>query len=134
MASTTRINPGFLLNKVISVCITIKLLHCSLLQALYGCFFHDNQEAAFSNYRLWESLGALTAFAYSQYLCVSVKLYILMAKLTLAFALYLVSELVNKKQVESYALEENTIEMDSIPVGTDEANMTEANGVTKRKV
>lgn len=91
------------------------------INALYGCFFHDNQEAAFSNYRLWESLGALVAFAYSKYLCVSVKLYLLMANLVFAFFLYLVAELVNKKQVESYALDENPAEMDSMPVANGQA-------------
>lgn len=81
-------------------------------EALYGCFFNDNQEAAFSNYRLWESLGFVLAFAYSKFLCVSVKLYILMANLIVAFMLYLVAELVNKKQFESFALDaDRSIEM-----------------------
>ncbi len=32
------------------------------INALYGVLFAKNEEAAFSNYRLWESLGFLFAF------------------------------------------------------------------------
>ena len=33
-----------------------------LISALYGVIFKNNAEAAFSNYRLWESLGFLLAY------------------------------------------------------------------------
>merc|ERR1711934_904777 len=33
------------------------------INALYGCLFANNEEAAFSNYRLWESMGFIFAFA-----------------------------------------------------------------------
>ena len=33
-----------------------------LISALYGVIFKSNAEAAFSNYRLWESLGFLIAY------------------------------------------------------------------------
>lgn len=55
---------------------------------LYGVLFEKNKEAAFANYRLWEALGFVTAFGYSTFLCVSVKLYILLAALCLAMAAY----------------------------------------------
>merc|ERR1712117_319186 len=32
------------------------------INALYGCLFANDEEAAFSNYRLWESMGFLFAF------------------------------------------------------------------------
>ena len=32
------------------------------INALYGVLFANEEEAAFSNYRLWESLGFLLAF------------------------------------------------------------------------
>jgi hypothetical protein len=32
------------------------------INALYGCLFANDEEAAFSNYKLWESLGFLFAF------------------------------------------------------------------------
>ena len=46
------------------------------LNALYGVLFKDDQEAAFANYRLWESLGFCAAFAYGNSLDASVKLII----------------------------------------------------------
>ena len=33
------------------------------INALYGCLFANNEEAAFSNYRLWESIGFIFGFA-----------------------------------------------------------------------
>ncbi|XP_069090632.1 protein unc-93 homolog A isoform X1 [Pleurodeles waltl] len=56
--------------------------------ALYGVLFDDHKEAAFANYRLWESLGFVIAYAYSTFLCVSVKLYILLAVLVVAMVTY----------------------------------------------
>uniref|UniRef100_A0ABI7ZXX1 Protein unc-93 homolog A n=1 Tax=Felis catus TaxID=9685 RepID=A0ABI7ZXX1_FELCA len=56
--------------------------------ALYGVLFEKNKEAAFANYRLWESLGCVIAFGYSTFLCVSVKLYILLGVLSLAMLAY----------------------------------------------
>ena len=32
------------------------------INALYGVLFANEEEAAFSNYRLWESLGFIIAF------------------------------------------------------------------------
>ncbi|XP_069625375.1 protein unc-93 homolog A [Ranitomeya imitator] len=56
--------------------------------ALYGVLFDDHKEAGFANYRLWESLGFVIAYGYSTFLCVSVKLYILIAVLVLGMVLY----------------------------------------------
>uniref|UniRef100_A0A8D1D3W0 Protein unc-93 homolog A n=1 Tax=Sus scrofa TaxID=9823 RepID=A0A8D1D3W0_PIG len=56
--------------------------------ALFGVLFEKNKEAAFATYRLWEALGFVVAFGYSTFLCVSVKLYILLAVLSLAMAAY----------------------------------------------
>lgn len=56
--------------------------------ALFGTLFEKNKEAAFANYRLWEALGFVIAFGYSSFLCVSVKLYILLAVLILAMVTY----------------------------------------------
>ena len=47
--------------------------------AFYSTLFPLESEAAFSNYRLWESAGFIAACAWSFYLCTSVKLYITMA-------------------------------------------------------
>lgn len=72
---------------------------------MYGVFFHDNQEAAFSNYRLWESLGFVLAFAYSKYLCIHVKLIILLVVLIVSLIGYFTAEYVNKSRIDqAYSL------------------------------
>ncbi|XP_042156449.1 protein unc-93 homolog A-like isoform X1 [Oncorhynchus tshawytscha] len=55
--------------------------------ALYGVLFHGQKEAAFANYRLWEAVGYVIAFACSRFLCVNTKLYILMGVLLLSVTL-----------------------------------------------
>lgn len=50
--------------------------------------FEKHKEAAFANYRLWESLGFVIAFGYSTFLSVSVKLYIVLAVLVVAMVCY----------------------------------------------
>ena len=65
---------------------------------MYGVFFHDNQEAAFSNYRLWESLGFVLAFAYAKFLCITVKLIILLVVLGISLVGYFIAEYLNKSQ------------------------------------
>ncbi|XP_041064955.1 protein unc-93 homolog A [Carcharodon carcharias] len=56
--------------------------------ALYGVLFLENKAAAFANYRLWESVGFVTAFAYANFLCIKIKLIILMVILLLGMVLY----------------------------------------------
>ncbi|KAK1796123.1 hypothetical protein P4O66_009208 [Electrophorus voltai] len=51
--------------------------------ALYGILFPKHKEAAFANYRMWESLGFVIAFAYSTFICLSTKIYILISVLAL---------------------------------------------------
>ncbi|UYV67048.1 unc-93, partial [Cordylochernes scorpioides] len=57
-------------------------------QALYGTLFPGKDEAAFANYRLWESVGFIIAFSYSTSLCTDIKLMILAAVLTLGMLGY----------------------------------------------
>ncbi|KAM4694701.1 protein unc-93 homolog A-like [Discoglossus pictus] len=64
----------------------------TLLGAFYGVLFDENKEAAFANYRVWESLGFVIAFGYSNYLCVNVKLYVVLSVMLLGMILYLVVE------------------------------------------
>lgn len=40
--------------------------------------FPNKEEAAYSNFRLWEATGSVIAYAYSPYLCIVKKIYILM--------------------------------------------------------
>ncbi|XP_013794921.1 protein unc-93 homolog A-like [Limulus polyphemus] len=67
------------------------------INAFYGIIFKKNEEAAFSNYRLWESIGFSMAFAYSNYLCVDVKIYILIGFLVLGIIGYLAIEFFKKR-------------------------------------
>lgn len=46
-----------------------------------GIIFPGMEEAAYSNFRLWEATGSVIAYAYSPYLCTSTKLYFLMGVL-----------------------------------------------------
>ena len=66
--------------------------------ALYGVLFKDNGEAAFSNYRLWESIGFIVAFAYQSHLCLPIKAYILLAVLALGIAGYSIVEYIEWKK------------------------------------
>lgn len=49
--------------------------------ALYGILFPGKEEASYSNFRLWESTGSVITYAYSPYLCLDVKLYLLLGLL-----------------------------------------------------
>ncbi|XP_072299595.1 protein unc-93 homolog A [Eucyclogobius newberryi] len=60
--------------------------------ALYGVLFARDKEAAFANYRMWESLGFVIAFAYSTFLCLEYKLYILLAVLGATVVTYPIVE------------------------------------------
>lgn len=69
----------------------------SFITALYGVLFEKHKEAAFANYRLWESLGFVIAFGYSTFLQVYIKLYIVLAVLVLAIVLYGIVEYLESK-------------------------------------
>lgn len=60
--------------------------------ALSGLLFPGMEEAAYSNFRLWEATGSVIAYAYSPYLCTYIKLYILLGLLCLGLVGYCVIE------------------------------------------
>lgn len=60
----------------------------SFLPGLYGILFEKHKEAAFANYRLWESLGFVIAYGYSTKLQAYIKLYILLSVLVLSMVTY----------------------------------------------
>ncbi|KAG9336264.1 hypothetical protein JZ751_002611 [Albula glossodonta] len=71
------------------------------------------REAAFSNYRLWESTGFVITYAYSNFLCVNVKLYILIGVLLVSMGLYAWVEYEEHKNSAVVAQNKNvTIEED----------------------
>lgn len=64
-----------------------------LLAGIYGTLFRRNKEAAFSNYRLWESAGFVVAYAYSTHLCARKKLYVMGVVLFVGFVGYIIVEI-----------------------------------------
>lgn len=76
---------------------------------LYGLLFRRNKEAAFSNYRLWESAGFVIAYAYSTTLCARMKLYILFGNLTLGVLGYIIVEIRYRRKVISICFVWNAI-------------------------
>ena len=68
------------------------------INALYGVLFSNDEEAAFSNYRLWESMGFLIAFILQTQVCIEAKLYVLLAVLTVGMVGYFVIELKERKK------------------------------------
>ncbi|XP_014233889.1 UNC93-like protein [Trichogramma pretiosum] len=78
------------------------------INGLYGTLFRRNKEAAFSNFRLWESAGFVIAYAYSTHLCARMKLYVMLNVLIIGSIGYTIVELLHRrKQRRLKALAEN---------------------------
>ncbi|XP_050399300.1 protein unc-93 homolog A [Patella vulgata] len=58
------------------------------INAFYGFLFKDNTEPAFANYRLWESVGFIFAYAYNDFIVTNIKIYVCMAFLVVGMAGY----------------------------------------------
>ncbi|KAF4071089.1 hypothetical protein AMELA_G00280840 [Ameiurus melas] len=89
--------------------------------ALYGTLFSDQHEAAFANYRMWECSGFLMPFAYSTFICLSTKLYILISVLLLAMLMYFWMEY-NEYKHPTPAVKRNTDKLDEMHVKGTEKN------------
>uniref|UniRef100_A0A1B0CEF0 Uncharacterized protein n=2 Tax=Lutzomyia longipalpis TaxID=7200 RepID=A0A1B0CEF0_LUTLO len=63
------------------------------INGIYGALFRRNKEAAFSNYRLWESAGFVIAYAYSTTLCARMKLYVMISVMILGIFGWIVVEI-----------------------------------------
>ena len=70
-----------------------------LLLALYAVLFTAKKEAAFSNYRFWQSIGFTIGLSYATVLCVSVKLYVLMAVFVVSVGGYLGVEMRERRRI-----------------------------------
>ncbi|XP_003702461.1 UNC93-like protein [Megachile rotundata] len=68
------------------------------VNGLYGTLFRRNKEAAFSNYRLWESAGFVIAYAYSTHLCARMKLYVMLTVLLVGTMGYFIVELLHRRK------------------------------------
>ncbi|XP_014215166.1 UNC93-like protein [Copidosoma floridanum] len=78
------------------------------VNGLYGTLFRRNKEAAFSNYRLWESAGFVVAYAYSTHLCARMKLYVMLNVLLIGTIGYVIVEMLHRrKQKRRKALAED---------------------------
>ena len=64
--------------------------------ALYGYLFTKAPEAAFTNYRLWESIGFLIALLYSDFICTNIKLYICICFLVVGMVCYSIVEVMDR--------------------------------------
>nr|XP_023020735.1 UNC93-like protein isoform X1 [Leptinotarsa decemlineata] len=98
------------------------------VNGLYGTLFRRNKEAAFSNYRLWESVGFVIAYAYSTHLCARMKLYVQLAMLLCGFLLYVAVEIHHlhkirkqkEKEKRAAEAERNKVVMPPEPEETDD--------------
>ncbi|XP_042205190.1 UNC93-like protein isoform X5 [Homarus americanus] len=68
------------------------------INALYGCIFMNNAEAAFSNYRLWESMGFIMAYVVSTSFCLESKLYFNLGFLLVGITGYYIIEFLERKK------------------------------------
>ena len=69
------------------------------INALYGVLFANNEEAAFSNYKLWESLGGLFGFATNAAgVCIFTKIITTIVFLGLGMMGYLILELLESRK------------------------------------
>uniref|UniRef100_A0A7G3B7M5 Uncharacterized protein n=2 Tax=Lutzomyia longipalpis TaxID=7200 RepID=A0A7G3B7M5_LUTLO len=77
------------------------------INGIYGALFRRNKEAAFSNYRLWESAGFVIAYAYSTTLCARMKLYVMISVMILGIFGWIVVEIKHwRKEMRLKKLEE----------------------------
>ena len=74
-----------------------------IVSAFYGDLFPKQQEAAFSNCRLWISMGMVISFIFSNFLCIKMKLYLLIGNLLLGYTCYMIVEFMGRRDTNSDA-------------------------------
>ncbi|CAH0691977.1 unnamed protein product [Spodoptera exigua] len=77
------------------------------VNAFSGILFPGNEEAAYSNFRLWEATGSVLSYATAPYLCVRTRLYCLLGFLLVGFLGYSIIELMEYKVKKAHHLERN---------------------------
>ncbi|XP_035208448.1 protein unc-93 homolog A-like [Stegodyphus dumicola] len=70
----------------------------SQIRAFYGILFKKDEEAAFAGFYLWDSLGYCLAFSYSNYICTSLKIYILLVVSSVGILGYLKTEVMHSRK------------------------------------
>nr|XP_022914347.1 UNC93-like protein [Onthophagus taurus] len=81
------------------------------VNGLYGTLFRRNKEAAFSNYRLWESTGFVIAYAYSTHLCARMKLYVMLIVLEIGVFMYIIVEILHARKLRRQKEKERLAEL-----------------------
>ncbi|XP_070136286.1 UNC93-like protein isoform X2 [Drosophila bipectinata] len=71
------------------------------INGFYGLLFRRHKEAAFSNYRLFESIGFVVGFTYSSFICTRAKLYIMLLLLVIGLVGYLTVEVIYQNRVSA---------------------------------
>lgn len=71
------------------------------INAFYGVLFVENDEAAFSNYRLWESIGFVIFYIITPYIRIRIALIILLIFLTLGMTGYGLTEYRSKRKIRA---------------------------------
>lgn len=89
----------------------INNINIPALIGIYGALFRRNKEAAFSNYRLWESAGFVIAYAYSTTLCALMKLYVLFSVLVLGILGWIIVEVRHRRKVRVVVLAQYLIKL-----------------------
>ncbi|CAF4932688.1 unnamed protein product [Pieris macdunnoughi] len=77
------------------------------VNALSGILFPGDEEAAYSNFRLWEATGSVLSYASAPYLCVRTRLYVLLGLLLLGFSGYTTIEVMEYKVKKRHHQERN---------------------------
>ncbi|CAG0895623.1 unnamed protein product [Darwinula stevensoni] len=76
------------------------------INALYGVLFPDNEEAAFSNYRLWESVGFIIAYVLNNVACVYAHTWVVVGFLAVGMGGYFVVEFKERFSSKTFKLED----------------------------
>ncbi|XP_018010588.1 UNC93-like protein isoform X2 [Hyalella azteca] len=69
------------------------------INAFYGIIFPGEAEAAFSNYRMWESIGFIITFVTNSTICIDTKLYIVIGFLSAGMTGYFIIEFLEKFKI-----------------------------------
>ena len=84
-----------------------ELLVCLIVSATYGVLFTEH-ESAFSNFRLWESLGFVIAYVYTPRIRIIYAHIILLCVLSVSMICYTVIDIKERRWKKKKLAEENT--------------------------
>ncbi|CAL1289354.1 unnamed protein product [Larinioides sclopetarius] len=87
-----------------TLCGIVTGVYWAQIPAFYGVLFKKDEEAAFGCYYVCSSLGWLIPFLISNYICTSVKIYILLTVSTLGILGYLITERIYFKRKNQISL------------------------------